>query len=175
MLFSLHNYKKRKTTIIEYLYNNSPQRNKLWKPMDRYGLLVRVWGCQFWYYSDDSLLVFDVLWVWKSRPAFRSKCCNLLQIWQKNVNLDAAVPQSLHGLIPRIMKLDEALSSETSILTHESMRCQNAVDYHLQVLVTVKIWDFWIHGEIRRITNIHFLIGIYAQPWTDSMLCIYGT
>jgi hypothetical protein len=27
------------------------------------------------------------------------------------------------------MKLDEARSSETSMLTHESMRCQNPVDY----------------------------------------------
>jgi hypothetical protein len=44
-------------------------------------------------------------------------------------------------VIPRIMKLDEVHSSETSMLTHESMLCQNVVDYHLQVLVTVKLCD----------------------------------
>jgi hypothetical protein len=61
------------------------------------------------------------------------------------------------------------------MLIHEFMRCQNAVDYHFQVLDTVKVRESRIHGEIRRVSDIYFSIRFYAQPRADSKLCIYGT
>jgi len=112
---------------------------------------------------------------WSGDQLSGATCCILLQIWSKHIYLDAAILGVYTDVIHRRMKLDEARFSETSMLTYESLLRQNAVDYHLQVLGIVKLCDSWIHGEMRRVTDIHFLIGIYAQPRADSKLCIYVT